>query len=234
MDNWHLSWYPPLISLSVLSCRLSGLVQGALNRKALRQLCLKKKGKLTGFCLREYPSTPSWFQHFSSPSREQLAAFWRNPVFSALSFINYSPIPFLNNFILPSLIIIFPNGQGIPQSQLSFPLWSVLFDNSESAKLFPLVAPNFHPLHPIPIAFHLPHSRYAVIFVTYIMSVLGNQQTQGSWASSICHPSTNNLQGIPVPACLLAATIFTNERIPNIWLTVESALKSFSQGFLCI
>lgn len=72
MDNWHLSWYPPLISLSVLSCRLSGLVQGAPNRKVLRQLCLKKKGKLTGFCLREYPSTPSWFQHFSSPSREQL------------------------------------------------------------------------------------------------------------------------------------------------------------------
>lgn len=47
----------------------------------------------------------------------------------------------LNNFISPSLIVIFPNGQGFPQPQLPLPLWSVSFDNSESTDWSHLLLP---------------------------------------------------------------------------------------------
>lgn len=65
----------------------------------------------------------------------------------------------LNNFSSPSLIIIFPNGQGFPQSQRSLPLWSVSFDNSESPDWSHLLLPI--PILSIPFPSgshcHIPH-----------------------------------------------------------------------------
>lgn len=158
MDNWRLSWHPSLISRWASSHKLSGMVQGVPNWKEPRQPCFKKRGELTGFCLIK-PLAFDWrdsgVSRHSFPVSalwqplQKAAAFWRNPLLPAPCFINYSPTYLWTISFRHLSSSYFLNGQGFSQSQLSFPLWCVSFDNSESTNLVPLVAPNSHPLHPI-------------------------------------------------------------------------------------